>query len=164
MIITLFPAGAGQLTENTTHGAPLPNWQCAKDFDDSFVESISNDPVKLTDLYTIDANAIPVTATINSVTVFLQSMGKKISKVGSSALKVSPALRENGVNTVGTVQTTTANYALYSQVWSTRPSDSGAWTKSDIDSLEIGVSQSGITTGINEVRTNQVYVEVDYTE
>jgi len=75
-----------------------------------------------------------------------------VSDDDATYVRVSPPLeqgtqlqiciKENSVTTKTANQSLTESYVLFSQQWDTRPSDSGAWTWNDIDSLQIGVYES----------------------
>lgn len=157
----LRPNGAGFITELTANGAAT-NWECVDEAShDSNTTYVSNNSSGITkkDLYTINANSIGVSDTINSVTLYIicrcTATGRLIVNTGYRYI------RENGVSTVGGSNSLTTSYASYSTTWNTKPSNGSAWTKTDIDNLQIGVQL--LVSGATESRCTQVYVVVDYT-
>lgn len=111
------------------------------------------------DLYNLPASAIGAGDTINSVTIYVT--GISWAPPGGSS-NMSICLKENATTTTGTSQIfprlvwTTRN-----QTWNTRPSDSAAWTLTDINALQIGQKTSSI--GTEERKVTRVYAVVDYT-
>lgn len=161
---TLRPAGAGNSTQLTATGAGT-NHGCvnesSSDGDTTYVvTSISSG--HQTDLYTIDANSIGVSDTINSITVYIIARATAIGRLITANRVIT--IRENSVTTYDASVALTTSYATYSKTWNTKPSNGTSWTKTDIDNLEIGVrlviNNNG---GSAAARCTQVYVIVDYT-
>ena len=126
--------------------------------DADFVWNMAGDPPGyLTDVYGVTLSTIQPTDVINSVTVHLRSQ-----KTGVGVW-VKPVIKENGTTTSGTQNNPPASFTDYSQTWTTKPSNSTAWTYADISSgFGIGVQQQvpGSGTGPD---TSQVYATVSYT-
>ena len=158
---TLYPAGAGSVTNLTPNGAAT-NHGCVNEV------SVDNDTTYVNkgtigagkDLYTIDANSIGVSDTINSITVYVVARMVTTGRLITSTTGLS--IRENATTTDGTSQAlTTTSYVTKSQTWTVKPSSGTAFTQTDITNLEIGgqINQSNA----NNTRITQVYVIVDYT-
>lgn len=157
--VTLRPAGVGGSSTNDAVG-DTPNWKCVDDVtsdsDTTYVSCPTN--TSRIDLYTIDSNSIGASDTINSVTVY--AVAYRTAGRASSG-NIYMRIVENAITTEGGANNLGASYATFSTTWTTRPSDGGAFTKTDIDSLQIGFNIfSGLT---NTCRTTQVYVIIDYT-
>jgi len=100
-------------------------------------------------------NRTSESGTINSVTVFINTRG--LDPVSNT---VQVALRTSATDYFSADKTyNNTAYHLESNVWSTNPNTSAAWTWAEIDALEAGMKR--ITGGGQAV--TQVYVEVDYT-
>ena len=155
---TLRPNGAGDETFATPSAGA--NWECvdesSHDSDTSYVSTTS--PGGVTDLYAKSSNSIGAGDTINSVTVYMvariTSSGRLINGQANNVIK------ENGVKTTATAKSLTTSYVSYSTTYTTKPSNGTAWTKTDIDNLQIGVRLAAQST---TSRCTQVYVVVDYT-
>ena len=159
--VTLRPAGVGTDTSHTPTGAAT-NHGCVSE------DSVDNDttyvykavPGSNRDLYTIDANSIGASDTINSITVYV--VGRMVTTGGLISTSIGAVIRENATTTSGTLQAlTTTSYVTKSQTWTTKPSSGTAFTQTDITNLEIGVTIS--ISDANNGRCTQVYVVVDYT-
>lgn len=108
--------------------------------------------------YPIDANSIGASDTISSVKVYYRVKAVS-SKVGYSGW--AAVIHTGGTTTVGTFNTPgTSVYTTYSQEWTTKPGG-GSWTKSDIDSLQIGIANDDNAPDTS--KCTQLYVEVTYT-
>lgn len=70
-------------------------------------------------------------------------------------------IKTNGVTYDGTSENLTTSYATYSYQWSTNPQSAGAWTWSEIDSLQIGAGLRQPAGGVYS-RYTQVYTEVSF--
>lgn len=160
--VTLRPNGAGTVTQFIPSSGN--NFDCVKevtsDSDSTYV--YMNDAAGITkyDLYTIEANSIGASDTINSVTVYAYARYVLASHTGGMR---GLTIRENSTTTTETMNALTSSYNLYSKTWTVRPSDSAPFVKADINSLEIGIAlaNSGLTA--TSVRCTQVYVVVNYT-
>ncbi|MFC1918380.1 hypothetical protein ACFLWW_00175 [Chloroflexota bacterium] len=71
-------------------------------------------------------------------------------------------IKTNGVEYNGTELQTTTSYVTYSYDWNTNPQTGQAWTWTEIDSLQAGVSLLRPKNN-QDTRCTQVYVEVNYT-
>ena len=155
---TLRPNGAGDETFLTPSAGA--NWECVDEAShDSDTSHVSTTGAGVTgDLYAKSSNSIGTGDTINSVTVYM------VARITSSGRLINGqarnVIKENGVKTTATAQSLTTSYVSYSTTYTTKPSNGSAWTKTDIDNLQIGVSLSAQST---TSRCTQVYVVVDYT-
>ncbi|MBN1191515.1 MAG: hypothetical protein JXA46_17295, partial [Dehalococcoidales bacterium] len=119
--------------------------------------------------YKIDWFDLPdqsLSGTINSVTIHMFALRETVnypSTVRESAyynmrLGTGPAVS-------GTAQTLTTSYADYPSTMTTKPfSGGGAWTWTDINNLQIGVSLRGPTSSYYcDSRCTALYITIDYT-
>jgi predicted CxxxxCH...CXXCH cytochrome family protein len=95
------------------------------------------------------------TGTIDNVTVYIYAK----QTTGNEYLQVCIWDNTYCQNT----PTISTSYTLYSYSWTTDPSDSLAWTWSDIDALEAGVRSKNSGGWGGEIRVTQLYVEISYT-
>jgi len=156
-IETLRPNAAGDLSAWTAVGDSTL-WECVDESspdDDTTYASIPalND---LKFLVHLASSGIGASDTINSVALTLRL--KTVPIAPSSDLYF--LWKENSVETQGALITETTSYADYTETRTVRPSDSSAWTLSDLNNLQVGVR--GVT-GTRAARCTQVYVTVDYT-
>lgn len=108
--------------------------------------------------YPITSNSIGGSDTISSVKVYYR-VKAETNKIGNSGW--APVIHIGGTTTAGTYNVpSTSVYTTYSTDWTTKPGG-GSWTKSDIDSLRIGVINDDGSP--DNSRCTQVYVEVTYT-
>lgn len=164
-LATLYPASNGTTNQNVPVGSANA-WDCVNETphnsDTDYLENqaaINNDYI---DLFTIQANSIPSGAAISSVKVYYVHRITGSGKIIPNA-KRRISIRENSTTTTEPTGITNNSqvYTLNSYEWTTRPSDGGAWTKADIDSLEIGFALNTLG-GTSKPRVTQVYVEVTY--
>ncbi len=155
---TFRPIAAGSTTSLTAIG-DSSNYLCVdevvSDSDTTYVSQTGD--VTFFDLYTFDFSAISNDDTINSVTVYniARHNGGKLFPSNRRTIK------ENGITTHSETSVISSTYATYSTVWSTKPSNGTAWTKTDLTTLEVGGGfQSG---GGGEGRITQMYCVIDYT-
>ncbi len=98
--------------------------------------------------------------TINQVTVYMRCAGEVTPSQAS--LKI-------GVYTYSTAYwsselTITNSYTNYPQIWPTNPDTGSAWTWTEIDELEVGITLRGVSPDLfKRTKCTQVRVEVDYT-
>lgn len=151
-------APGGQTWPSVTGG---DNWTCIDDVsaDDFTTYAGNNAAADGNDiLCTITSNSIGVSDTINSITIYYR-INAPYTKFGINS--AAALYRENSVSTPGTMNTSQDVWTTFSQTFTVRGSDSTAFTKSDIDSLEIGCRADQQVPG--QVYLTQVYVVVDYT-
>jgi len=80
---------------------------------------------------------------------------------GASVAAAEVAIRTNGSDYFGSYTASLpTSYTDISANWTENPNTSNDWTWAEIDALEAGVRQYDL--GAGDVRTTQVYVEVDY--
>lgn len=88
----------------------------------------------LRDLY----NVTDLSGAVGQVLAVQPTIYAAKSDAGSAT--IATVVKENGVVTDGATQTLTTTYLLYTGTMRTRrPSDSGAWTVTDINNLQVGV-------------------------
>ncbi len=139
----------------------INNWDSANDSngDTSFVRYGA---AWATDLYNL-SDPISPSGTINSVIVYIEARAvhSNIQQTG-----VRPAIRTGSTTYNGTEKTLTTNYAVYSDTWVTNPQTSSAWTWTDINNLQAGVSLRNSKLSGNpadiESRATHVWVVVNY--
>lgn len=162
--VVLSPSGAGHQTNLSQSGA-ASNWQAAEtdDIDISYVYTTeagyNADFYNLTD--------VALTGTINSVTVYIKA--RSVDNDGTQQAGRT-VIRTDGATFVGSNQTLTTSYTDYSTIYALNPFTVAAWTWSQVNALQAGVSlrRSGRTgSGRDqqdiESRATQVWVVVDYT-
>jgi hypothetical protein len=158
--ITLRPNGTGFVDG----WIPLSgeSWQNINDVvaDDSVTYTLGSSTFLPDFLCTIESNSIGASDTINSITIYFRVLCDFLPEIGSS--NILPIYRENSTISYG------SNYVNSPGLWGTffetftvRGSDSSAFSKSDIDSLQIGLISDQST--LADVLCTQLYVVVDYT-
>lgn len=158
--VTLRPNGNGDV--NTCDCPSGAHWDAVNDVvsdDDATVIIVDGNNSPCIELYTIEANSIGVSDTISQIEIFAV-----LKSEDSKFLDCSFALylKENSVYTVGSVYfDATTTYSTFSQVFAVKPSNSTAWTKSDIDNLQIGLYSN--SDGPGYTYCTQMYVVVSYT-
>jgi hypothetical protein len=60
-------------------------------------------------------------------------------KQGAGTRGVSPVLNDNATDYFGTEANLTTGYGRYQSVWTTRPSNSAAWSKTTVEAAKLGV-------------------------
>ena len=145
------PNGDGTYT-NIASGAS-PHWDQVNEAGDGsgiYTNSVTYE-------YDTYAFADPTeTGTINSVTVHIRCF---TDTAGTSYAKA--AIRSGGTMYYGSEESVTSTTTSFSKTWTTDPKTSAAWTWSNLNSAEIGVSLK-YGTG-SYVNCSQVYVEIDFT-
>jgi hypothetical protein len=154
---TLRPNASGDSTQLAPVG-DSPNYKCVdeavSDGDSTYVQSSTENPNPLLDLYGIEDTSIPAGSTINSVTVYIlcRSTSPTYRATFRAALK-----KAGGTVQYGGAVFPSTTYTLYSASFT-------GISQADLNNLQIGVE---ITSGSNELlytgRCTQVYVVIDYT-
>ena len=156
---TLRPDGAGTLTELASTGC-VDNFACVSevvaDDDASYVYTSANSQWR-DDTYSIEDHSVG-SGTVLSVTVYMRAR-----RTGGSSNRFGKALILSGGNRYeGAQQSLTQTWTEYSEVWTTNPATGLAWTWTDIDNLEAGVSLYRQGGGGQHATCTQVWVEVEY--
>jgi hypothetical protein len=152
--VTINPNAAGSNSQWTWSGgsADFTNWQSADD--DTTYAGVSSQNQS----QTVALDDTSLYGTINSVTVYASAR----QTTGNEKLQI--VLRTSSSNYVSATSGIVAtSYSLYSNAWTTDPSDTQAWTWSEINGLEAGVKSINNGGWGGEMRVSQVYVVVDYT-
>lgn len=147
---TLYPNGAGDLAEMTRGGADSgANWsQCDEATLNGDTDYVGNTVSGKRDCYAFQNRSITGTPRAVQVTTTV--------KLTSGTPTFKNFLRIGGVNYDGsTTHTATSAYKCYVEVWNTNPATGLAWTDSDIDGLQAGISAIDAN-----LRMTQVVVEV----
>ena len=156
----LHPNAVGHSTNLSLHDTT--NWGACStaDGDTSYVYRDSTTNTYYTDTYNLTNPGL--TGTINSVTVWMEAKRESTSMPQASARTV---MRIDGADNFGTARQLTTDYASYSTLYTTKPGGA-AWSWTDIDNLEAGVSfrRSGSQYLARWSRCTHVWVVVDYTE
>ena len=112
------------------------------------------------DLYALEDHSIPAGSTVNSVTLYYRY---KVGDGGGTACE-KPAIYENSTLTYGTEACgNSTSWVNGSWAKTTKPSDSGAWSLTDINNLQVGIGLHG-DSDYAVAYCSQIYVVVDYTE
>ncbi len=158
--LTLRPNAAGDETNIPTQTpASTVHWDKVDEVvADEDTTTVSNDTgTYQRDLYAIPNHDPEYFGVIASVKVYV-----RFRHEGAASAFAKPVIKIGGTVYEGDVyENTTTAYYNHSHTWATNPATSVAWTWSDIDSLQIGVSLKRGGSG-NSICT-QVYVEVAFT-
>lgn len=149
--ITVRPNAAGTYTQLTDSGCGSNNWDCvdeaSPDDDITYVYKPAGGGSGQ-DSYNLQNGLVTTIHQINSVTIYWRSLGLN----GTT----TPFLRLSSSETTGSPVTEGTSYADHNQTLS-RPGG-GAWTNSDIESLEAGITANPI--GGYDMRITQMYIVV----
>lgn len=97
------------------------------------------------------------TGIINSITVYAAC-----ARSSSCTGKAKVAIYTSGqAAQYGSEETLGTSYVTYEKAWTTNPWTSAAWSWSDLNALEIGVSLKG-DDSTYVVKCTQVYIVIDY--
>jgi len=139
--IYLYPTGSSA-TELTAIGSD-ENWDCVNDTRISYDTNTyvyNNTTSTLTDLYTVDDTSVS-SGDINSVTVYVRGKSETYNQEASGIYAIVFD-DGHGNKTYGTNHTNTTGWTLWSENWSSKPSDSSSWTWTDIDEMLVGIECS----------------------
>ncbi len=154
-IMTSRPDGdsSTQLTRNTDD----KNYKCVddgvSDGDSTYVyaETPGN---YLRDLYRL---GFTPNGNMTRVTIWIKA--KATSESETEIAYVRPVMESHGI-ILGEEKALTTDYTLYSESYYVNPNTGSPWTQGDVQSLLVGVDLK--STGDNQARCTQVYVEVAY--
>lgn len=152
---TLRPTGAGTTTQLATDGC-TSNWECVDDItadgDNTYVKS--SGVSYGTDTY--QTNDPPDTScTITSMTVYVRAKKDVKTSYAKTALRTYGSLYEGPQEALG------PQYVDYSNQWTNNPNTGAAWTWTEVNDMEIGVSLRS-TNSNKPSRCTQVWVVVEY--
>jgi PKD repeat protein len=154
------PAAAGDQNPLSLFGIFSTNWRACSTSDDGLSFVYTNNSNYLTDLYNLPDQSL--TGTINSVTVYIEA--ERAILLVSPQSSARPAIKTHGGIYYGTEVTLTTSYATYFYTWSTNPNTSTAWSWTEINDLQAGVSLRSCNPYLaRQSRCTHVYVVVDYT-
>jgi len=155
--VTLRPMGVGLQTEHSTLGCSA-NWECVDEVtaDEGTTHIQTTGTSWLTDTYTTE-DPEASSCTITKVTVYCRA-GKPSDLASASA---KPVIRTYGTVYEGSSSSLTTSWVTINHEWTTNPNTSVAWTWSEIEALECGVSMVS-SSSTWKGQCTQVYVEVDY--
>lgn len=142
------------LGPGTSHFAAVN--EVVEDGDGTYVYSPAASGTK-TELFPVDGNGIQYNAEITNVTVYCTAKASGADIVPGT---YAPMVRTNSTNYTATPTSLSTSYTEISNSWPINPNTSVAWTKYEIDELQIGVSLDPGTLYDN--RMTQVYVIVEY--
>ncbi len=151
--LTIRPSADGTFTAWT--GAYTDVNETVQDGDTSYVSASAT---ALSESYQLQ-NHTTETETISNVRVIIYA--RQIG--GDEQLHLTLVI--NGTEYLGTLITPKATgqkYEEYTSDWATNPATVEAWTWSDIDTLEAGISSLANGAWTGEERVTQLYVEVTY--
>ncbi len=157
-LVTLEPNEAGSLSQWTYTGGATNYYNLVtNDSDTTYASTSTNNAIHLVNLDNPDISFIPDTAQVASVTV--KAVVRRTVGDDNIAFVVRPAGTDYFSPTITLTGGTT--YTTYSYTWTTNPETNGAWTGSDIRSLQAGIQH--IVTGTADTnRVTQLWVEVDF--
>lgn len=143
-------------------GCPVCNnhWQCVDEaVHDGWGTCIGTfgDVAWYRDLYNV-ANSGGWVGTINFVEVFAIVYSQGLNCGVKVAVKSGVTVGESAP-----VKPPTGSWQTVSNQWATNPDTGIAWTKAEIDTLQIGVAMNAPAGGAALIDCTQVYVEIDYT-
>lgn len=124
--------------------------------DADYVYDDSRDAVWKYDLYGIPNHTTEI-GIINNVKIYIRCRG------GHSSDQCRTAIKSDSTITYGTAHSPGTTNTNYSETYTTNPADSSAWTWTDIDNLQIGVSLYSYDNKYSQAKCSNVYVEIDYT-
>jgi hypothetical protein len=154
----LRPNAAGDVTALFPSGASF-NWDCVNDVTPDGLSTYVVCSIEGYDLYNIPNTSIPDGATINSVTVYAYCNADYPGNYAKVRIKTGGTEYYSALLYVAQ----TPSWTLISETWNTNPKSSLAWTKSDLNALQIGVYLIWHNQYYPYTRCTQVYVEIDYT-
>lgn len=149
----LRPNGIGSFSDLIV-SACAQNWECVD-------ESISDDDASYlagfgvsyrTDTYALVDNSAG-SGTIDSVVISMNCVGTEAGNMARTVLRTGGSLYEGATVNLTVVSV----YTVYTTAYSTNPATSSAWTWTEVDNLEAGVTIK------KEARCTQIWVEVFYT-
>jgi len=157
--ITLRPNGAGDLTEWTPNAGA--NWQCVDEAVCDASDHVTANTDGLRDLYTLPAD-VPLTASINSVTVYRAQDRAAQWTVGHTypILKTGGVIHRGAAVTASYPHVTISCNSPVSHTWTENPETTNPWTPAEVNALQAGVEE--VVTGA-QVYVQHLYVVVDYT-
>jgi hypothetical protein len=162
--LKLYPVGAGNNTGLTpSTGA---NWSCVDEAsanDADYVSKTDDVSISAYDLYTLTdpTGTIKAADIINSITLYMRA---KYAESDEPATKNAYLRLRIATDHNKSTKTLTASYANYSDVWTTNPESSAAWTLANLVALQAGPQFYGVANSYTlHMYCSQFYVEVDYT-
>jgi hypothetical protein len=151
---TLRPTGNGTYTEfeNVIPGG-IAHWEAvdetSADGDNSYIAS---ETPNNRDTFALSDPGIPLSSTVNSVTVYAA-----VKRVEKKKEEFYIMIRSGNTDSLSSILTATEDtYAVFSKVWDKNPADNQPWTVEDVNALEAGVK---VNKG---VIVTQIYVVIDY--
>ena len=149
----LRPIGVGSTTQLSDHGCGA-NWECVDeetaDDGSTYVEGPSYNSW-LVDVYDTEDHTVG-SGTIDSVVLHIRC------QIGHPSSRVSTAVRTHSNTYDGSQEHPGSSYEDFTTTYTTNPQTSSAWTWSEIDDMQIGV------TIRRSARCTQVWAEVFYSE
>ncbi len=115
------------------------NYQCIDEVPASDADLVYTTSTDKIDFY---AGTMPDIDYVSSiVAVQVQARCMLIGEPASNQIKVG--VRPGSTNYFGDAQSVGVTYKDYTTIWTTNPSTSTSWTKSDLSSLQIGIQSAG---------------------
>lgn len=156
----LRPNESGDDTELNSSGC-ADNFECVDevtaDEDGSYVYTSSSSQWR-TDVFRLEDH-ITGSGSISRVVVYWRGCktGLATNRFGKAVIRIS------GTDYEGAQQALTTSWTDYSETWVTNPATGLAWTWTDIDDLEAGITLYRQGGGPQVPACTQVWVEVEYT-
>ncbi len=150
---TLYPNGNGTYTEfDNVVPENIAHWEAvdetSADGDSSYINSETPDD---RDTFALSDPNIPLSSTVNSVTVY--AVAKKVDK-GKDSFYIM--IRSEDTDSRSDALEVADVYDEFSYQWTTNPADGQPWTVENVNALEAGVQVS------KGVIVTQIYVVIDY--
>lgn len=147
--LTVYPSGANYLAVD----------EVVTDENTTFVYAPTPDAY-LRDLYGLETSGL--TNTIVSVVV--TNRANFVLNSGSATGVLKTAVKTHGVVYLGSETPLTSSYTNISTTYTVNPNTSAAWTWSEVNALQAGVSMKAISVGecVFQLHCTQVYVTVNF--
>jgi hypothetical protein len=153
--VTIRPDSQGNYAAWSATGCTAANgWQCVDEAVANTSDRVYSGSNSVKESFGFQ-NVSLTSETINSVTLYYYAY-----RYGTSKYKMQPMIRSGTTDYLGGVKNLTASYAYYSQTYTTNPATGAAWTVSEVNSLQAGMSTYSSNGGAYAA---QVYALVDYT-
>lgn len=132
-VVDLKPTGAGASTDFSPQPSGTPNWQIVAQAlssnESAWVHSNVPGEIDLYELAGLPSDPLDIFAVAPYVRARKDEAGTRTARV---------VARSNGVNYEGPIVGLTEGYRFYSQIHTTDPATSAAWTETGVDALQAG--------------------------
>jgi hypothetical protein len=160
--LNLYPNAAGDETNWTASAGD--NYACIDEETPNDADYVSRTAAIANDLYNVGTDETLTGKNIVQITVVVRA--RMINSGGTPpGTDLNVICKAGDTTDVGEAQALTTSYASYTETWTLNPDTGLAWTKDDIDALQIGVRgvRNADGGGASFPRVSQAYVQVSYT-